>query len=89
MIQIRGFENYEFCCTNVRIFSKKTSNITVLKEHREGPHIYFYLFKNGKRFRKTLWDIFLENWDKIEDEIRTELSCRRRLPEHSHNKSLN
>jgi hypothetical protein len=89
MITIKNFENYELCHTNMMIFSKHSSPFVAIKFHREGAHVYFFLFKNGKRFRKTLWEIMVENWDKLREEIERDLINRGRFPEQSHHNTIN
>lgn len=69
MVKLKGFETYELSTTSFEVFSKKTDRIIPLKSEREGAHVYFILFKNGHRVRRSLWSLIEENWHKVREDI--------------------
>jgi hypothetical protein len=74
MITIKGFETYELSTTSLEVFTKKKDGMYPIKATKEGGHIYYTLFKNNVRFRKSLWAIMAENWEAFKQDVE-----RRRL----------
>lgn len=69
MVKLKGFETYELSTTSFEVYSKKSDKLVPLKSEKEGAHIYYVLFKNGQRSRRSLWSLVEENWAKVSMDI--------------------
>ena len=66
MIVLNGFSDYVMDLEKNEVFTHKNGECEKLEPCKDTKKKCWYLYKNGQRFRKTLYMLLLENIDKIE-----------------------
>lgn len=65
MITLKGFSDYRLKIETMEVFSEKDGESVKLERTKDSKTISWYLYDNGVKTRKSLWDLFLENRDEI------------------------
>lgn len=74
MIELKGFGQYSLNLETNEVFSVRAGELVRIEPCKDSNGKCWYLYKNGQKFRKTIWKLLDENKEKIEKYIKEKSS---------------